>query len=157
VQLQQVGDQLAQAKRLTNELEQKLEYSNVARYNALGLLGLAGQGLTETSPLNKIFGAYVHNDPNNFHWDCTPEAVTAYNETIKLESKFPFPYYYRGLCEKANNTGDWQSDIETARKILLITTQIPGHNEHHDQVLKLIEGGKYRLKANPRCRKKGRI
>jgi hypothetical protein len=141
-QLQQVAEQLAQAKKLTEQLQEKLEYSNVARYSALGLLGLAGAGLKETSPLNEILGSYVHNDPNNFHWDCTPGAMDAYTKAISLEAKFPFSYYYQGACNKANNIGDWQRDIETSRNILLITTQIPGHNANHDEILKLIDAGK---------------
>jgi hypothetical protein len=95
-QIAQVTSQLAQAQKLTNDLENKEEYSNVARYNALGLLGLAGVGLKEISPLNDILNTYLHNDPNNFHWDCTREAINAYTKVIQLESKFPFSYYYRG-------------------------------------------------------------
>lgn len=129
---------------LQNELralQQKQEYSNMARYNAFGLLGLARAPLTEHSPLNKILGSYLHEVPNNVQWDCIPEAVEAYTEAIKLESKFPFAYYYRAGCEKADNTGDWQHDLDTARIILRITTQIPGHHPNHDEVLKWIEAG----------------
>lgn len=84
-QIGQVTQQLAQAKQLTDDLEKKEEYANVARYNAFGLLGLAGAGLKENSPLNNILNAYLHNDPNNFHWDCTPEAMNAYTSAIQLE------------------------------------------------------------------------
>jgi hypothetical protein len=121
-------------------LQRQQEYSNVARYNAFGLLGLANPPLVEHQPLNNILGSYLRGQ-NNLSWDCTPEALNAYTEAIKLESKFPFAYYYRASCEKADNTGDWQLDLDTARTIFGITTQIPGHNVNHDEVLKWIEAG----------------
>ncbi len=140
-QLRQVTEQLEQAQRLTHELQQQQEYSNVARYNVFGPLGLARAPLAEHSPLNNILGSYLHEVPNDIFWDCTPEAVKAYTEAIKFESKFPFAYYYRAGCEKADNTGDWQHDVDTARTILGITTQIPGHHANHDEVLKWIDAG----------------
>jgi hypothetical protein len=140
-QLRQVTEQLEQAKQLTYELQQQQEYSNVARYDAFGLLGLAGLGLREKSPLNTIFGTYVHNDPKEFRFDCTPEAVNAYTDAIKLESKFPFPYYYRGMCNQLNNIEGWQHDLDTARAIFAITTRIPTHHVNHDESLKLMDNG----------------
>lgn len=132
------GDNLKLSAKIL-ELQTRQEYSNVARYDAFGLLGLAGSGLKETSPLNDIFGRYVHNDPKEFRFDCTPEAVNAYTAAIKLESKFPFAYYYRGTCNMLNNAEGWQRDFDTARKILAITTQIPTHHINHDQILKLMD------------------
>jgi hypothetical protein len=140
-QLRQVTEQLEQAKQLTHELQQQQEYSNVARYDAFGLIVLAGLGLREKSPLNTIFGTYVHNDPKEFRFDCTPEAVNAYTDAIKLESKFPFPYYYRGMCNQLNNIEGWQHDLDTARAIFAITTRIPTHHVNHDESLKLMDNG----------------
>ena len=143
-QLAKVTAKLTQAKELTDTLEKKEEYANVARYGALGLLGLAGVGLKETSPLNDIIGPYLHDEPNNFNWECTADAMHAYAAAIELDSKFPFPYLYRATCNQANN-GEWQGDLQTARNIFLITTQIPGHNLQHDQFLKFIETGHFQV------------
>ena len=141
-QLRQITEQLEQAQRLTHRLQQGQEYADAARYNPLGLFGLATPPLVEHSALNNILGPYVHHEPNNdFHWDCTPEALKAYTEATEFESKFPFAYFYRGSCERDSNTGDWQHDMVTARTILSITTQIPGHNANHDNVLKWIDIG----------------
>ena len=123
------------------QLQTRQEYSNVARYDVFGLLGLAGVGLTEKSPLNDILGRYVHNDAKEFRFDCTPDAVNAYSAAIKLESKLPFPYYYRGTCNMLNNVEGWEHDLHTAREILAITTQIPTHHLNHDEVLKLMDNG----------------
>jgi hypothetical protein len=137
------GDNLKLSARIS-ELQTQQEYANVARYGALGLLGVAGAGLKETSPLNDIIGPYLHDVPNDFNWECTAEAMRAYAAAIELDSKFPFPYLYRATCNQANN-GDWQGDLETARSIFLITTQIPGHNLQHDQFLKFIETGHFKV------------
>jgi hypothetical protein len=65
-QLQQLKGELAQAKRLTDQLQEELEYSGVARYNVVGLLGLVTPPLVEApSPLNRILSPYVHLDPGN--------------------------------------------------------------------------------------------
>jgi len=125
-----------------DDLARKQEYANVARYNALGLLGMAGAGLAETSPLNKIIGNYVHDDPNNFRFDCTPAAMNAYNVAVALDSKFPFSYYYRGSCYNLNNVEGGQHDLDTAHRVLLITTEIPGHHPHHDDILNFINTGR---------------
>lgn len=143
-QLQQVAEQLATAQQLTHEIQQRQEYAEVARLGLDGLLGLAGTGLKETTPLNNILGKYIHADPNTeVRTECTPEAQKAYTDAINLENKFPFSYYYRALCNQRTRSGDWQHDIDTARRILLITTQIPGHNKGHDELLKLLDTGKF--------------
>ena len=130
---------LRQAQQTAKNANITLQYLDVSKLNAVGLSGLAGTGLVENSGLNTILGPYVHLDPGNFHWDCTRDSVAAYDAAIQFESKFPFSYYYRGTCKKANKVEGWERDLDTARKILLITTQIPGHNVHHDEVLKLID------------------
>jgi hypothetical protein len=138
-QLGQIKDQLERAQTLTRQLEQQQEYSKVARYDAFGLLGLAGSGLKERSPMNDIFGNYVHNEQTEFRFDCTPEAVSAYTAAIALDKRFPFSYYYRGMCDQLNGVEGWQRDLDTARDIFLITVTIPSHHANHDEVLKMIE------------------
>jgi hypothetical protein len=104
--LKELTQQIDQAQQLTKQLKQQQEYSDVARHDAFGLLGLASPPLEEKSALNDIFGRYVHSDPAEFRFDCTPEAISAYASAIAFDIKFPFPYYYRGICNKMNNTGD---------------------------------------------------
>ena len=124
-----------------------LVYWDSARRNGLGLLGLAGQGLKESSNMNNIIDAYVRTVLGHLDWDCTSEAMKAYDAAIIFDRTFPFPYYYKASCERAascagTGSGDeWVKDSQAARRILLITTQIPGHHANHDQVLKLIEDG----------------
>jgi hypothetical protein len=144
-QLQQVEDQLAQAKTLTQELQQKQEYWQqyweVAHLTALGLSGYVAPGqtfLVEHSPINDLLRPHVKLQPELWV-DCVPEALTAYASVIKMNDKFPFAYYYRAMCNRAKHIEGWQRDFQKAKSILEITTTIPGHNHSQDEVLKLIE------------------
>jgi hypothetical protein len=128
-------------------LQQNQQYSDVAKYGATGLIGIAGRGLKERTPLNDILVSYIHDtqiDSKNLlyliQWDRT-NALKAYNDAIKLEDKLPFPYVYGAACLKKNNTGHWQRYLNTTRKIFVITTQIPGHHRNHDDFLKAIHTG----------------
>jgi hypothetical protein len=87
----------------------------------LGLPGIAGLGLTEHTAINTLIGAHVKLEPKLWV-DCLPEAMTAYEAVIAMDDKFPFTYYYRALCNHANQREGWQEDLEEARKILRITT-----------------------------------
>jgi hypothetical protein len=137
-QLGQVKEQLAQAKKLADELQQKQDYWEVAKLTVLGTTGIAGQGLSERSAISDLLSPHVKLQPRLWI-DCTGEAMTAYGAVIKMNDRFPFSYYYRGMCNRLNHVKGWQQDFEKAKSILLITTTIPGHNQNHDEVLKLIE------------------
>jgi hypothetical protein len=119
-------------------LEQKQDYWDVSKLSALGLSGIAGKGLAEHSAINDLIAPYVKLEPT-FRIDCRREAVAAFGSVITMNEKFPFAYYYSGLCTRANNLLGWQQDFAKAKSILEITTNIPGHNQNHDEVLKAIE------------------
>jgi hypothetical protein len=129
---------------LQNELgalQQKQEYWEVARLNVLGVHFVGGD-LVDHTGLNDIIGPYVRFGANGkVEWDCSPSSVDAYSAAIKYDSKFPFSYFYRASCYSITNANDWHRDIETARSILVTTTQIPGHLGNHDEILKMIDNG----------------
>ena len=51
-------------------------------------------------------------------------AISAYASAITINGKFPFTYYYRGICDRANHEENWKEDLEKARFILEITTKL---------------------------------
>jgi hypothetical protein len=73
--------------------------------------------------------------------------MNAYEETIKSDRKFPFVYIYKAGCKYLHKIGDWQTDLNMAREILRITTTIPHHQKNHDDGLKAIESGNWKLGA----------
>ena len=137
-----VGKRLADADATATSLaiqqaKERIDYFDVAKLSAIGLQGNVAPPLEEHTQLNNLLSLYINVAP--FFWDCKPEAVAAYDAAIKLNDKFPFPYFYRGACAKMLNRGGWQVDIDAARRILLITTKIPGHHPNHDEVFGMIE------------------
>jgi hypothetical protein len=120
--------------------QETLDYWEVARLNAFALHFIGGD-LEEHSELNTIIRSYIHDQNGTVVWDCTPTSIDAYSQAVKFEPKFPFPYFYRATCNNANNTGDWHKDIDTAQTIFRITTQIPGHHQNHDEILRMIDRG----------------
>ena len=123
------------------DADEKIEYWEVARLNGLAVHFVGGD-LVDHTPLNDIIGAYVRpNSAEKLVWDCSPDAIKAYGEAIKSNTKYPFSYFYRASCAKLNNDGGWQTDVDRAKEILLVTTRIPGHHINHDEILKLVMAG----------------
>jgi hypothetical protein len=120
--------------------QQTAEYWEVARLNVSGT-HFTGGDLQEHTQWNDIIGAHIHDRSGKAVWDCDPLALDAYTQLIQLDPKFPFPYFFRASCNHLGNTGEWQKDIEAAQTILRITTQIPGHNQNHDEILSMIDRG----------------
>jgi hypothetical protein len=120
--------------------QQTLDYWEVARLNAFALHFIGGD-LEDHTELNNIIGTHIHNQNGKVVWDCDPSAIDAYTQAIKFDPKFPFAYFYRASCHHANNSGDSRKDVETAQMLFRITTQIPGHNQNHDEILRMIDRG----------------
>jgi hypothetical protein len=125
-------------RKSSHDLRNKVEYSEVARLDVFGTTGAAGPGLLERSPIKDIIGAYVHTDGGQLRWECSTDAIDAFSLAMARNSKFPFPYYYRGSCLRAAQKVEWRADITKALEILEITTQIPGHHVNHEEVLTMI-------------------
>jgi len=130
-----------QAKEDANTANTRLQYWEVSKLNALGVHFVGGD-LVEHTELNNIIGPYVRvGADGKIEWDCSPSSIDAYSAAIKYDTKFPFAYFYRASCRSITNEQDWHRDVDTARSILIVTTQIPGHHVNHDQILKMIDNG----------------
>jgi hypothetical protein len=91
--------------------------------------------------LNDIIGAYIHNQNGKVVWDCSSASIEAYTKAVNFDPKFPFSYFYRASCNRLNNADRWQKDVDTTRRLFHITTQIPGHNQNHDEILRMLDRG----------------
>ena len=129
--------------------QQTAEYWEVARLNVSGT-HFAGGDAQEHTQWNDIVGAYIHDRNGKAVWDCNPSALAAYTQSIKSDPKFPFPYLFRATCTSLVNApaSEWQKDIDKARTILRITTQIPGHHQNHDEILRMIDRGDLKSHAD---------
>ena len=117
-----------------------LEYWEVARLNAFALHFIGGN-LQDHTELNNIIGAYIHNQNGKVVWDCSSASIEAYTKAVNFDPKFPFSYFYRASCNKLNNTDQWQKDADIAQRLFRITTQIPGHNQNHEEILRMLDRG----------------
>jgi hypothetical protein len=120
--------------------QQTLEYWEVARLNAFGLHFIGGD-LEDHTELNHIIGAYIHDKNGKVVWDCTSESIQAYRKAMTFDPKFPFSYFYRATCNKVRNAGQWEQDADIAQRLFRITTQISGHNQNHNEILRMIDRG----------------
>lgn len=115
------------------------DYWEVAHLDAFALHFATGD-LQDLTELNTIIGPYVHDRNGQLAWDCTPSSISAYSKAIDTDPRFPFSYFYRVSCARAASTGGASpGDLDTARRIFRITTQIPGHHQNHDEVLRMID------------------
>jgi len=120
--------------------QETLEYWEVTRRNAFALHFIGGDSEDHTE-LNNITGAHIHNRNGKVGWDCSAASIEAYTKAANFYLKFPFSYLYRASCNKLNNADEWQKDADTAEKLFRITTQIPGHNQNHDEILRMLNRG----------------
>lgn len=124
--------------------EDKLNYAEIAKQNYLGVTDTVGNGLTEESFQSKTIGPFVSVNTDHVPaWRCSDSAMEAYDKVIREVPKFPFTYYYRGTCERANNLPGWEDDINTAKNILSITVTISFHHPNHDDFLGMINSKEY--------------
>ncbi|MFA5318677.1 MAG: hypothetical protein WC323_04400, partial [Patescibacteria group bacterium] len=122
----------------TVKLKEQLDYSNIAKLNAVGLDFIVSPPLRHETPISTILKPVMLIENDLIKANCSQAAFKAFEQVIKLEPMFPFSYYYAGTCLKKMGVSDWKSYIDSAHKILVITTEIAGHNINHDQALKDI-------------------
>ena len=135
----------AKVRAITSEWERKLEslrrYSSVAKLNGLGVSGMVGpgSGLKETTPISRALeGAYIRKDVGGQekHFPrCDKKGIAAFRKAAEVDPDFPFSFWALAMCARKDGNKEWRRYAERAVTILEHTTQIAGHNGHHDQVL----------------------
>jgi hypothetical protein len=126
---------------------QKLEYGDAVNLDVVGQIksGAAGNYFVMAGgPLRAFIAPHVSADRDGrVTRGCTPSSLEDYRNAIKSFSKYPFAYFYLGGCEKLNGANEWRGNIDKAREILLIITQLPGHLPDHDEILNRIDASDF--------------
>lgn len=126
-------------QKLESDIDNVKEYSYYSTMDIKGQTINAGNGLTYSSDLSnrmkklliEVEGkSYVKNDLNN---------ISQIDEVISKYPKFPFGYWARYNVLKAFHKPEWKADAKKCVEIFKITTSIEGHNQMHDEALKLAE------------------
>ncbi len=137
----------AEQKIAENDVVRKkvLEYGDMAKLNADGSTGLVkkGGGLRggETAITPKAEKIWIYSGENNEtrHPKCDEEGMEQAKRIIEEHPMFPFSYYALASCQRAKGEREWASYSQRALDILEFTTQVVGHNRHHDTVKRYLE------------------
>lgn len=139
--------ELREEQKRTTQLESEMQglrqFSKVAKYNALGLTGIAGAGLKENSPINQALeGTYIKEKTQTgplYHPRCDDEGLARFAIVANEFPDFPFSYWALAKCLKQTNAPQWRAYGERAMAIFQHTTQISERSPHHDQARKQME------------------
>ena len=142
-----ITTEVSTLRERTSQFERELEglrrHSKVAKYNALGLTGIAGVGLTENSPINQALeGAYVQKETQSgtkLYPRCDALGMSRFENVAREFPNFPFSYWALALCLKKMGNSKWRAFAKRALSIFQYTTQIGERSSQHDQAHKEIE------------------
>jgi len=127
---------LISTMRLNKQID-ALDYTVVARYNRLGLIGNVKPPLTETTDISRSLQEIVWLEGDKIKIkSCGPEAIQKLDEFIKTFPKFPLGYYFKAKCLQYNGDPSWRANAEKAVNILGLTTTLADHHSDHDAVLR---------------------
>jgi hypothetical protein len=135
--------------RLETEKELKIEqlqdvtdavraFSDVSRLDPTGA-PFRGSGIQYNSALcTALRDLYIDTGNDPAHFKLGREFEPRYRAVIDQFPRFPFGYF--ALTESLRNRGDptWREYAEKAVTILEKTTSIEGHEQSHDQALKIL-------------------
>lgn len=129
--------------QLADELHGLRRYSKMAKYSALGLTGIAGEGLKEDSPIARALqDAYIkvgsENGPN-YYPRCDAQGLARFEAVTRKFPDFPFSHWALAKCLKQMGNPQWRNYAERAMAIFKHTTRISDRSPHHDQARKQIE------------------
>ena len=139
----------------SDKLRKKLiEYDEIARLNADGSTGLIkkGGGLsggdTDITPKAQNIWIYSGENDDARRPKCDKDGIKQAKRMTEEHPKFPFPYYMLAVCQKATGNQEWIKSAQGALDILEFTTQVPGHNGHHDVARNHLSGWLKELEIN---------
>ena len=71
-------------------------------------------------------------------------------QIIEEHPTFPFSYYVLAVCQRAKGEREWIASSRRALDILEFTTQVAGHNRHHDTAKQRLDDWMRELENNQR-------
>ena len=141
--LNEVVKELRTLRGRTSELQFQLQglkrYGSVAELNVFALKGMAGSGISESSPLSTaLANAYVTTNragQQTIFPRCDGIGTAALRNAATLSPDFPFPHWGLAVCAHSQGKPTWRAHAKRAIETLQHTTQIAGHKPDHDQAL----------------------
>ena len=137
--LTEISTEIRALREETAELESEVtglkRFSDVAKLNARGVRGIAGLGLTESSPISRALeGAYAEKE-ELLYPRCDVTRMTQFGIVAQEHPTFPFAHYALAVCHQALGNANWREHAHRALEILKYTTQLAGHHPQQEQIL----------------------
>ena len=128
---------LLQSAKTERTLVAVRDYSAVALLDALGNPpgGGPGSDIKIQNELTSLLEGTFSLADDKIQMRRDQEAEARYREVIAKFPNFPFGHYFLALCLKDRGDQQWRGHAQRAVDILLLTTQIDGHNRNHDEIL----------------------
>jgi hypothetical protein len=121
------------SERISSDLDALRRFASVAQLGPLGVTGMAGAGLKESTPISRVLeGAYLQRDGRVFP-RCDKQSLEKFTATATGHPDFPFSHYALAVCNKRLGSDEWKRHAERAASIFSQTVRIAGHNRSHDQ------------------------
>ena len=145
--LRTITTEVSTLRERTSQLEHEVQglrqYTKVAKYNVLGLTGIAGEGLKENSAINKALeGAYIKKETQSgpeYYPRCDAHGLDRFINVVRKFPDFPFSYWALAKCLKQMGDPRWRAYGKRAMSIFQHTTRIGERSPHHDQAQKQLE------------------
>ena len=140
-QLQTAEQELAEHELVRRKV---IAYGDIAKLNADGSTGMIkkGGGLsggdTAITPTAEKIWIYSGENNDTRHAKCDEEGMRNATQLTEEHPTFPFSYFVLAVCQRAAGNSEWIASSRRALDILEFTTQVPGHNRHHDTVKKRL-------------------
>ena len=136
--LTQISAEVRSLREETADLEDQItvlkRYSNVAELNARGVRGIAGPGLTESSPISRALeGAYAERGGRLYPL-CDVNRLAQFGTVAQEHPDFPFTHYALAVCQQKLGNSSWREHANRALEILEHTTELAGHHPQQAQI-----------------------
>jgi len=115
------------------------EYTEISKMDFSGSPYNLAPPLQYSSALTKMLEGCYDKKENAYYPLCGDDVEETYKKVIENFPKFPFSYYGLASCLKNKGDASWKSYAEKAVDIFKKTTSIDGHNDQHDQALKILQ------------------
>lgn len=133
---------IAEQRITENDMVRKrvIAHGDMAKLNADGSTGIVGKGGTlaggdtAITPIAEKIWIYSGENNDIRRAKCDEGGMNYAMKLTEEHPDFPFSYYVLAACQKANGDPEWIASSRRALDILEFTTQVPGHNHHHDTV-----------------------
>ena len=134
-QIEAYKEDLEREKQTVEALKQ---YADIAPLNFIGIKGIYGKGLKESSAYSRILESAVEVVNDKYTPKCDAGSIQQFQELINKHPRFPFGYFCMAQCLAAQGKESWKDYASQGIEILEKTTLLAGHHPHQKKALQTL-------------------